>query len=430
MNRVTTLPADSYIVLNKTILNIGDRKLITMLYQPIIGYAAVSLYFTLIDDLDKRELMSEELNHHHLMATMQLRLEDIVIAREKLEAVGLLKSYLKNESINNYVYCLFSPISAGEFFTHPILNVVLYNNLGKKEYEKVINVFRTPKVNLSDYADVTMSFNKVFKSVSSDIDIINTDISKRDSLNINIDNIIDFDLLISSIPKNMFNDRCFSREVRELINSLGYIYNLDTMQIKGIVYDSINEKGYIDKTLLRKRCRDYYQFENNQQLPTVIYHKQPTYLKSPVGSEDKKAKMIYMFENITPYQLLKTKYKGGEPTDRDKRLVEGLLIDQKLKPGVVNVLLSYIMSINNQQLTKSYVETLAGQWKRLNIETVEEAMAITEKSHKKVKRNIPKKTNISVKKEVVPSWFDEKLDTSETSESDSMELDKLLSELA
>ena len=430
MNRVTTLPADSYVVFNKTILSISDRKLITMLYQPIIGYAATSLYFTLIDDLDKRELMSEELNHHHLMATMQLRLEDIVVAREKLEAVGLLKSFLKKDKVNNYVYCLFSPVSAGEFLTHPILNVVLYNNLGKKEYEKVINVFKTPRVNLSDYVDVTMSFNKVFKSVSAEIDIINSDISKRDFLNISIDNIIDFDLLISSIPKNMFNERCFSREVRELINSLGYIYNLDTMQIKGIVYDSINEKGYIDKTLLRKRCRDYYQFENNQQLPTVIYHKQPTYLKSPVGSEDKKAKMIYMFENITPYQLLKTKYKGGEPTDRDKRLVEGLLIDQRLKPGVVNVLLSYVMSINNQQLKKSYVETLAGQWKRLNVETVEEAMAITEKAHKKIKKVIPKKSNVVVKDDNVPSWFNEKLDTENTSDKDNEELDKLLKELA
>ena len=50
-----------------------------MLYQPIIGYTAVSLYYTLLDDLDKLQLMSEELTHHHLMATMQLKLDDIVV---------------------------------------------------------------------------------------------------------------------------------------------------------------------------------------------------------------------------------------------------------------------------------------------------------------------------------------------------------------
>ena len=40
----TILPADTYVVVNKTIINDSDKKLVTMLYQPIIGYTAVSLY--------------------------------------------------------------------------------------------------------------------------------------------------------------------------------------------------------------------------------------------------------------------------------------------------------------------------------------------------------------------------------------------------
>ena len=47
---ITILPADTYLVVNKTIINESDRKIVTMLYQPIIGHTAVSLYFTLIDD--------------------------------------------------------------------------------------------------------------------------------------------------------------------------------------------------------------------------------------------------------------------------------------------------------------------------------------------------------------------------------------------
>ena len=128
---LTILPADTYTVVNKTVLNSNDRKIITMLYQPIIGYAATSLYFSLIDDLDKLELLSDDLTHHHLMTNMQLKLDKIVEAREKLEAIGLLKTYLKKDSINHYVYVIYSPLSANEIFNHPILNIVLYNNLGK-----------------------------------------------------------------------------------------------------------------------------------------------------------------------------------------------------------------------------------------------------------------------------------------------------------
>ena len=46
MKEIVILPADTYTVVNKTVIKDLDRKLITMLYQPIIGYTATSLYFT------------------------------------------------------------------------------------------------------------------------------------------------------------------------------------------------------------------------------------------------------------------------------------------------------------------------------------------------------------------------------------------------
>lgn len=440
MKNISILPADTYSVINKTVINDTDRKIVSMLYQPIIGFTAASLYFTLLDDLDKSSLMSEDQTHHHLMATMQLKLEDIVIAREKLEGVGLIKTYLKKGSINNYVYLVYSPITANEFFNHPILNVVLYNNLGKKEYEKLLNYYKIPRINLKDYEDITCNFDDVFTSVKGNVLEMNEDITKRDSNNIQINKGIDFNLLTSSIPDNNLTEKTFNKETKELINALSFTYNLTTLDMQNLVRNSINEKGMIDKTLLRKSCRDYYQFDNNGNLPTLIYNKQPDYLKKPTGDTSKWARMVYAFENLNPYQFLKAKYKGAEPTDRDKRLIENLLVDQKLNPGVVNVLIAYVLKINNEQLKKSYVETIAGQWKRLNIETVEEAMRITEKEHKKLKKIISEKStkNQSETKKpnktstAVPAWFDQEKDTIAPTDTDREafdELDKILEEL-
>lgn len=432
MKNITILPADTYTVINKTVMNDSDRKIISMLYQPIIGFTAASLYFTLLDDLDKLEIMSSDLTHHHLMATMQLRLEDIIIAREKLEAIGLLKSYYKKGSINHYVYLMYSPITAHEFFNHPILNVVLYNNLGKKEYEKILNYYKIPKINLKDYEEITSSFDEVFSSVKGTILEIDQDITKRDSNNLILNKGLDFNLLISSIPSSMIHEKCFSKEIKELINSLSFAYNLDTLTMQGLVRDAINEKGLIDKTQLRKTCRDYYQFESGGNLPTLIYNKQPDYLKKPTGDQSKWARMVYTFENLNPYQFLKAKYKGAEPTDRDKRLIESLLIDQKLNPGVVNVLIAYVLKINNEQLKRNYVETIAGQWKRLNVETVEEAMKVAEKEHKKTKKILTKNTvtrNPQKKETALPAWFDKELEKQDFSKEEANELDKILEEL-
>ena len=125
MKEINILPADTFLVVNRTILSEKDRKIISMLYQPIIGSLATSLYFTLWSDLDKTELVSEEFSHHHLMTSLRIKLDQIIVARKKLEAIGLLKSYVKKEGdSNNFVYELFAPISASDFFNHPILNIL------------------------------------------------------------------------------------------------------------------------------------------------------------------------------------------------------------------------------------------------------------------------------------------------------------------
>lgn len=429
---LTILPADTYTVINKTVITSNDKKIVTMLYQPIIGYTACSLYFTLLDDLDKTEQVSDPITHHHLMAIMQLKLEEIVKAREKLEAVGLLKSYLKKESVNKYIYLLFSPLSANEIFNHPILNIVLYNNLGKEEYDKLVNYYKVPRISLKDYEDITLSFDDVFSPVAGRSIDVQDDIVKKNSNSILLNKCIDFDFLISSIPKDMFNDKCFSSDIKELINSLAFTYNIDDDTMISLVRDSLNERGNIDKSILRKSCRNYYQFEEAGRLPTMVYHRQPDYLKKPVGDSSKWAKMVYTFENISPYDYLRAKYKGAEPTARDLRLIENLLVDQKLAPGVVNVLLAYVLKINHQKLNKNYIETIVGQWKRLNIETVEDAMKITEKEHKKMKKIIGKETTkrtSSKKIEQLPAWFDKDLDKTTPSDEEQDELDRILQEL-
>ena len=437
MKNINILPADTYTVVNKTVIKDLDRKLITMLYQPIIGFSATSLYFTLIDDLDKREFMSDDLTHHHLMSTMQLKLDDIVIARKKLEAVGLLKTYLKKDTVNHFVYLLYSPISASEFLNHPVLNIVLYNNLGKKEYDRIVDYFKRPKLSLKDYDDITSSFSDVFKSVSGNILIENDSLMKEETNKLRIADKIDFNLLISSIPTSMVSPRCFNDDIKELINSLAYTYDIDDMSMQGLVRNSINEKGLIDKVELRKNARNYYQFENDGRLPTFVYSKQPDFLKTPQGDTSKWAKMVYTFESVHPYDFLRSKYKNGEPSLRDLKIIESLLVDQKMTPGVVNVLIDYVLKVNNQKLSKNYIDTIAGQLNRLHVETVEDAMRVTEKEHKKLKKQFENKSTKqapvykqkTVRKEELPEWFDKELKSVEMTDDDKKELNELLSSI-
>lgn len=425
---LTILPADTYVVVNKTILSDSDRKILTMLYQPIVGQLPISLYLTLWSDLDKLEIMSTEFSHHHLMTSMKLNLNDIVDARKKLEAIGLMKTYIKEGNVNNYIYELYSPLSASDFFNHPILNIVLYNNIGKTEYDKQVNYFKIPRINTRDFKNITSSFNDVFESVAyTSFESINDEIVRKNKNNININTQVDFDLLMSSLPKTIINERTFNKEIKDLIVKLSFVYDLGILELENVIRSSINEKGVINKVLLRKNCRNYYQFENNGKLPSLIFRTQPEYLKNDLNEVSSRSKMIYTFETVSPYNFLKSKQNGAEPTSRDLKLLETLMVEYGLKPGVVNVLIDYVLKINDSKLNKAFTETIAGQWKRLNIETVVDAMNLAQKEHKKYKK--AKETKKINKVEVLtPDWFDQEIEEKSISEEDKKEMENLLKE--
>ena len=47
MKKISLYPADIYQVVDKSLLNEQDKLILNMLYMPIIGYTAVTLYLKL-----------------------------------------------------------------------------------------------------------------------------------------------------------------------------------------------------------------------------------------------------------------------------------------------------------------------------------------------------------------------------------------------
>lgn len=423
----TILPADIYTVINRTILTDFERKTIITLYGPIIGANAIGLYFTLWQDLERTNGGVEKFNHHHIMSTLKLGLQAVTEARSSLEAMGLVRSYFKEGEINEYIYEIYSPLSPYEFFNHPIFNVVLYNNVGSVEYDRLVKYYKKQQTIPKEFVEITKSIDVNFKSISAANLPSEIDAPKTESIGPNIDEkYIDFDLLLSALPKNSVSDRAFNKKTRHLINSLAFVYDLDTLKMSELLRTVINENGIIDKDALRINARKYYQFNNSGALPTLIYRTQPEHLKNPVGDMSNRGKMLYIFENTSPYDFLRSKYHGGEPTSRDLSLLEYLAVDLELNPGVINVLIDYVLRINNNKLTKAYVETIAGQWKRMNIQTADQAMKTAEKEHKKNKTKVF--TNNKKKEVQTPIWFNKNQETEEISDEEKKELEEMLKE--
>ena len=73
-----------------------------------------------------------------------------------------------------------------------------------------------------------------------------------------------------------------------------------------------------------------------------------------------------------------------------------------------------------------------GQWQRLEIETVEEALSLTEKEYKKKRKEQPvKKTKEynQTSKETLPVWFDKEISEELGTVDEQEEMEKLLKEM-
>ena len=414
---ISFLPADKYMVINKTILSEIDRKNLVNLYEPIIGSLAVSLYLTLWRDLERFNIVSIEYTHHHLMTILKSNLDDIKKSRIALEGIGLLRTYYEKGEPNNYVYELYSPLNAKEFFANPIFSVVLYNNVGSYEYDLLKKEYQVMKFDLKNFNEITSNFDEVYTSSS---EFYTFEAIGRNTIPLNMQDQVDFDLLMSSLPKGLINEKAFNKKVKELINQLALIYDIDTLKMVEILRMTLNEKGFIDKEALRIQTRKYYQYNNQGRLPTLIYRTQPTYLKSPSGDSSKRGKIIEVFENTSPYDFLVSKYKGANPTNRDLRILEQLLIDVGLTPSVTNVLIDYVLKKNNNKLNQAFIETIAGQWKRLGVKTAKEAMEVAEKEHKKYTKNIKENDKN------MPVWFNKNISKEQLNEEEEEDLKNLL----
>lgn len=427
-------PVDSFTVTMDGILHSHDKKIIAFLYQPLIGPICTSLYSTLWHAVEENRLWSEEWNHYHLMNMLGLNLQDIYHARLKLEGIGLLKTYIKNdEEKRSFIYRLNPPLSAEQFFTDGMLNIYLYEKIGQSHFSKLKRSFTDKSIDEKSYDDITRSFQDVFTSFGT-VSLNNAEgheasrpdgdqsfYHRKEAAPIHIDGSdFDFDLLFSGLSEIMVPRKIFTSTVRDAIGKLAFLYSINAVDMKNIVLSSLTANHEIDIDELRKAARDWYQMENGDRLPQLVDHHQPIrHRESNAQGESKESKLIYYLETASPRQLLIDLSEGAEPAKADLQAVEEILFQQQLQPGVMNVLIHYVMLKTDMKLSKNYLEKIASHWSRKKIKTVKAAMELAKEEHRQYqewasgKKESKQRRNKPIRTEKLPDWFVEK-EASET----------------
>lgn len=428
------LPVDRYIVRSSSILHDYDRKILTLLYQPLIGSRCFSLYMTMWGELEQNRIWGEETTHHSLMAIMQSNLKEILEERVKLEGIGLLKTYVKHEDDTRlFVYELQPPLAPHQFFTDGVLNIYLYSRLGKNKFNQLKKFFSDSELALEEFTPITRAFNEVYDSVHpstmvkhmSDEAEQNLEpamgqewMERENSVPLAIkDDVFNFDLFFAGLSEVLIPKKAITPRVKEVIKKLSYLYGIDALQMKNLVISSIGNDDSVNIDELRKAARDWYQFEQGDELPSLAERVHPAIHRTmenrkPATQEEL---LIARLETMSPRQLLIDISGGAEPSISDLQVVEEVMFKQKLLPGVVNVLIYYVMLRTDMKLTKGYVEKIASHWVRKDIKTVKEAMELAKQEHRQYQKWAESKNTKSskapkkqpIRTEMLPDWLNE-----------------------
>lgn len=447
------LPVDGFTLNIPHSMPMDVTTALSHLYQPIIGVAAVSLYNTLLSEYDIQPPGDRVRTHHLLMNYLHMPLDDIYDARKKLEAIGLLRTFASYEAHQTvYSYVLLKPFTPNEFFEDDMLSLLLYHHLGQDKYERLRHsLYQQSKIDIHA-KEVTSSFEEVFSMHHLSSDQLPADTQQQEDNRVvstgakgaNVqEEVVDYDWLFQSLQERMLPaEEILSHKHRKVLTQLSLLYNLATYEIEKAILWSLNDQNELIISEMKEACHDLFQNKPTgpkQTNQNVTEQRERLVTNDQADSDganktsNKEEALINQLQQISPRELLVDLSEGAEPPEKDIKMIRDIMTQQGLSPGVMNVLIYYVLLKTDMKLSKPYMETIAGHWARLQIKTVSQAMEVAKKENRKYQQWATKKKagyRKPQKQEVLPEWFknqkaqEEKETESESSSSSDTEQEK------
>ncbi len=384
-----------YEIMISSPLNDYDRKMLTVLYMPLVGDKAISLYQTMYTIVPEGKYESELEKHDKIIKLMRLRsIARFSDLKSKLEAVGLLKTYYKD---GLYIYALKKPLCAEAFFTDEALATLLEYQIGKDEYMKYFIELAVRRLDINKFENITCSFDDIYKIEDSD-DIM---LSQASFNNINNGiyisnkefNFERFLILLSAheiIQPIYFTDETFINNVKRY----SFLYMLTPEEMKDAVIIATNQYKEVNYIDLAKAAKKIYT-DKGKKLGIV-----PKTVVNPTSSSNDK--LVRFLEKTTPSELVRHK-TGTALMATEIEMFDQLLKDTNITIGVLNVLINYVLeNLNGEIPAYNYFLKIINTWKRAKVKSTEDAIAYIN-NRDKTKASKP----INKTKKDVPSWYND-----------------------
>ncbi|MGX7376115.1 replication initiation and membrane attachment family protein [Carnobacterium maltaromaticum] len=391
-------PKDGFEVRQNALLSDMDQKILTFLYQPLTGATAYSLYMTLWSEIGEESYWSEGILHSELLTILNCGIPELYRARVKLEALGLLKTYLKQEPEKQFIYELQSPLTAAEFFKDDLLSLLLLETVGKRKYKNLRQRYSINKIDTEKYVEVTKGFLDVFSfdknKFSENQELLKDSTAlignERPVETTQLDNkTFEFKFFYEGLATQYINRSSITKEIENSILVLHTMYGIDELEMQKFVLQACDiDSGKVDEKKLKQVVYSNYHQTNQQPVelkerivedPTSNQNKQK-FRKNDLshqGFSKEDIVLIEISEEFTPFDFIENikKQKGGYVARTEEWAVENLIKQSNLPKSVINILIHYVLVIRgNPTLTQNLADSIANDWSQSKVKSPEEAI--------------------------------------------------------
>lgn len=160
----TFIPTAGFVLTQAGYFSDFDEKVAVSLYTPLVGPVPMALYLSLWTEVQDRALDSDRRPTLWLLDLLDIDIEQLFVARVKLEAVGLLRTYSTVDTLGRYyAYELYPPVSPDAFLQDDLLGLLLYEQVGENRVDELVAQFSLKPVRRPEWTEITASFLDVFR---------------------------------------------------------------------------------------------------------------------------------------------------------------------------------------------------------------------------------------------------------------------------
>ncbi|MFR4967133.1 MAG: DnaD domain protein [Lactobacillus kalixensis] len=406
----TADPKQPYFVVNKLELFPQDEEVLTKLYQPIVGGMGTALYHTLIQNFNPNATMMDAKGIYFLQEQLEISLENLFDYLHKLEAVGLVKTYLiSNEVMESIAFKLHKVPSSSEFYATPLLSSLLREKIGDVNYAEISRYFskknRYSQKPLKDAQDISASFLEVFSlpedeaiNPSEPVRQAQADNSVKpvETAKVNDDHSIDWDTIKQQFEMYQINPGEVDKNMSQ-IQSLMKTFGLSEMDFVNEVLPFLSGRNTLDMNMIANQIADNYKsITTRKQLQQEVQAHPEDAKLDLEGFDEKEKNLLRLAHTMYPaeflYRMKSRKGSGGMVQPGEKRLISTLNGRYGLPTDMINVLI-YVCLLDHAGVPSSYAYQVVDDWLQKGIKTGSQALRYTKKrfeeqQHKKTRYKV------------------------------------------